>query len=95
MTVIDNADEHRYEVVVDGQLAHLRYVQRGDRLVLVHTEVPDTLGGRGIGGELVQAAVESAIARDLTVVALCPFAASWLHKHPETAAKVRIEWPGE
>ena len=35
----------------------------GDRLLLVHTEVPEAWGGRGIGGRLVRAALARAAGR--------------------------------
>ncbi len=95
VTITDDAVAHRFETSVAGHRAQLVYRRNGDRLVLAHTEVPDELGGRGIGGRLVGAAVEAAIAGDLIVVPECPFARSWLLKHAEIADRVRIEWPGE
>ena len=61
--------------------------------MLVHTGVPDELGGRGLGGVLVRAALERAVAESLTLVPECPFARSWLEKHPDDAARVTIDWP--
>ena len=95
VTITDDVVAHRFETTVAGHRAQLVYRRNGDRLVLAHTEVPDELGGRGIGGRLVGAAVEAAIAGDLIVVPECPFARSWLLKHAEIADRVRIEWPGE
>ena len=90
--VVDNQGASRFEVHADGRLAELLYRKNGNRLVLVHTEVPDALGGRGIAGKLVIAAVDKAVASDMTVVPLCPFARSWLEKHPDEAARVTIDW---
>jgi predicted GNAT family acetyltransferase len=90
--VIDNTDASRFELRADGWLAELVYRIRGDRLVLVHTEVPVELEGRGIGGRLVTAALDRAAREGLTVVPLCPFARGWLERHPEAASKVVIEW---
>jgi uncharacterized protein len=90
--VTDNAAAARFEVTVDGTLAELVYRRRADRLVLVHTEVPDALSGQGIGGTLVRAALAEAAARDLTVVPLCAFARAWLRRHPDEAAAVTIDW---
>jgi len=92
VTVIDNTVEHRFEATVEGHKAQLVYRHDGERLVLVHTGVPDKLGGRGIGGQLVEAAVEAAVAGDLSVVPECPFARSWLRKHPKVAGRVKIDW---
>jgi uncharacterized protein len=90
--VIDNRADSRFELTVDGVVAELRYRRRADRLVLLHTEVPKALGGRGIGGQLVQAAVERASGEGLTVVPLCPFARSWLERHPDAAENVNVDW---
>ena len=69
--VIDNTDASRFELRADGRLAELVYRIRGDRLVLIHTEVPSELEGRRIGGRLVTAAVDRAVREGLT---LAPFA---------------------
>jgi predicted GNAT family acetyltransferase len=90
--VTDNADASRFEATVGGQVAELVYRRRADRLVLVHTGVPAALGGHGLGGLLVGAAVDRAAGEGLTVVPLCSFARSWLERHPETAARVTIDW---
>jgi predicted GNAT family acetyltransferase len=88
--VIDDRDASRFETTVDGHRAELVYRRVGDRLVLVHTAVPDQLEGQGIGGQLVRAAVEAAERDGLSVVPLCPFAKHWLEKHPDVAARVPI-----
>ena len=90
--VIDNTDASRFELRADGWLAELVYRIRGDRLVLVHTEVPVELEGRGIGGRLVTAAVDRAAREGLTLVPLCPFARDWLERHLEAASKAVIDW---
>lgn len=90
--VIDNTRQARFEVSIDGRLAELTYRRRGDRLILVHTGVPEELGGHGVAGQLVQAALAKATAENLTVVPLCPFARSWLEHHPAAAAGIHVDW---
>jgi predicted GNAT family acetyltransferase len=90
--VIDNTDASRFELRADRRLAELVYRIRGNRLVLVHTEVPVELEGRGIGGRLVTAAVDRAAREGLTLVPLCPFARDWLERHLEAASKAVIDW---
>jgi uncharacterized protein len=41
--VIDNHAESRFELRADGALAELVYRRNGNRLVLIHTEVPEEL----------------------------------------------------
>ena len=88
--VVDNEAESRFEVSIDGHLAELVYRRHGDRLVLAHTGVPDELEGRGVGGMLVNAAIERAVEQGLTVVPQCPFARRWLERHPDVAGRVTI-----
>jgi len=90
--VTDNAAKSRFELRQDARLAELIYHLRGDRLVLIHTEVPAELEGHGIGGRLVTAAVDRAVRDGLTLVPLCPFARGWLERHPEAAGRAVIDW---
>jgi uncharacterized protein len=92
VAVTDNQGDSRLEIHADDELAELIYRTRAGRLVLVHTEVPETLGGRGLGGELVRAAIAKAAADGTTLVPLCPFARSWLERHPDEAGQVPIDW---
>jgi predicted GNAT family acetyltransferase len=90
--VVDRVDEGRFVLEIDGQVADLVYRVEGAYLVLIHTEVPESLEGRGLGGGLVRAALDRALQDGLTVVPLCPFARRWLGRHPEAAARVPVDW---
>jgi predicted GNAT family acetyltransferase len=90
--VTDNQAASRFELRADGSLAELRYRRVGNRLVLIHTEVPAELEGRGVGGALVAAAVDRAVREGMTVVPLCPFARGWLQRHPDVAETATIDW---
>lgn len=92
VTVVDRPDQRRFLIEADGHEAELVYRVVGDQLRLIHTGVPDALGGRGLGGVLVRAAVDRAEADGLTIVPWCPFARSWLEKHPDEAARATIDW---
>jgi uncharacterized protein len=90
--VTDNQDAFQFEARADGEVAVLTYRLRAGRLVLTHTRVPGSLEGRGIGGKLVLAALDRARQDGLTIVPLCPFARSWLERHPDAARDVTIDW---
>jgi predicted GNAT family acetyltransferase len=79
--VMVNHDRSRFEMFVEGQTPFLSYTTGLNTLTLVHTEVPETLRGQGLGTALVKAAVESARARGLRVIAQCAFAKAYLRKH--------------
>jgi RimJ/RimL family protein N-acetyltransferase/predicted GNAT family acetyltransferase len=87
-----NPARSRFEFTDGGQLAELVYRQHGRRLVLVHTGVPPEIERHGIGSALVAAATGYAASHGLTVVPQCPFARSWLQRHPGAAAGVAIDW---
>jgi predicted GNAT family acetyltransferase len=90
--VRDDRSRGRFVVEEDGLEAELRYRRRGERLILIHTEVPQELGGRGLGARLVRAATATAAAENLTVVPWCPYARRWLTEHPGEAEGVSIDW---
>ncbi len=91
-SVVDDTAANRFVIREHGAEAELIYLVQGDRMLLIHTEVPEEWGGRGVGGRLVRAALERAEANALTVVPWCPFARRWLHDHPDEAAAVTIDW---
>ena len=81
--VRDNSAFHRFELETDGHMAYLYYRLEPGTITLVHTEVPQELGGRGVGSTLVRGALEAIRAQGLKVSAKCPFVAAYLGKHPE------------
>jgi uncharacterized protein len=90
VAVVDVPASHRFEAVVGDQVGFLDYQRRGDELVLVHTEVPKPLRGRGLGEALARYALEFARTHGLTVVPRCPFVADYVRDHPEYAPLVRV-----
>ena len=85
VAVANNETAQRYEARVDGQLAVITYQQLGDRIVFMHTEVPEALEGHGIAGKMAQFALDDARARRLVVIPQCPFVAGYIRRHPEYA----------
>jgi len=81
--VIDNPAEQRYELTVDGHLAAAYYKLSDGVITFVHTEVPKELGGRGIGSQLVKGALDDVRAKNLKVVAQCPFVSGYIGKHAD------------
>jgi len=68
----------------DGAIAaEMVYTMTGNKMIIEHTEVDDSLSGKGVGKQLVQTAVEYARTHNLKIVPLCPFAKSVLDKEVE------------
>ena len=83
--VVDNPAQSRLELDLGEAVAVAYYKVDGDRIALLHTEVPQELSGRGIGSRLAQGVFEALRERGLGVVAKCPFMASYAARHPEYA----------
>lgn len=84
MKVENDSGQQRFLVRLPEGSGELQYRRIPPRtLELVHTEVAQTLRGRGVGDALAEAAIAYARAEDLSVVASCPFVRRWLEKHPE------------
>jgi len=78
-----NHSEHRFEILVEGQNCLLEYTLHDGVMTITHTEVPAAVGGRGIAGRLVQAALDTASEQGWKVVPACSYAAGWMQRHPE------------
>jgi uncharacterized protein len=78
-----NLAENRFQVEIESNLAVLEYKLEDDTIVFTHTDVPDELGGRGLGSKLVRAGLDYARAQGLSVHPLCSFVASYIEKKPE------------
>jgi uncharacterized protein len=84
VSIRDNPEELRYELVVDGDVeGEIMYRRSPDRIVLVHTEVSPSLEGQGLGSRLVVEALDDIRARGLHVVPICPFVRRYIRRHPE------------
>jgi len=91
-SVVNETAEHRFAIHDPDGEAFIEYRLNNKRLVLVHTEVPPELGGRGLAADLVLAAVDHAEANGLTIVPVCPMARGWLVRHADVAARVTVDW---
>ena len=86
IVVRDNAQEHRYEIFVDGDLAGFSaYRDDGSLRVFTHTKVDNDYEGQGVGSALAKGALDDTRRRGEAVVARCPFVAAYIERHPEYA----------
>ena len=83
--VLNNPAKKRYELDVEGHVAATYYELSNGVITFVHTEVPETLGGRGIGSKLIKGALDQVRAAGLKVIAQCPFVKAYIGKHQEYA----------
>jgi predicted GNAT family acetyltransferase len=92
--VRDNPEDSRYELTLDGEVVGFsEYRDREGRRIFVHTIVDPAYGGRGLGNRLAKAALDDALARDMPVVARCPFIRAWIERHPDYAERLATPAP--
>jgi predicted GNAT family acetyltransferase len=74
-----------FYVGMDGNiLAEMVYSMPSEnKMIIEHTEVDDSLSGKGVGLQLVHTAVEYARTHNIKIIPLCPFAKSVFDKKPE------------
>jgi uncharacterized protein len=80
--IADKAEERRYEIRVDGDLAgFLQYRSHPELIELVHTEIDEEFEGRGLGSQLISFALNDARERGLAVLPFCPFVNDYIQRH--------------
>jgi uncharacterized protein len=83
--VTHNEASTRFEAKVDGLVSRCDYRMHGNTMMLLHTEVPPQLEGRGIGSLLVRAAFEHARNNGMDVLPVCSYTRAWAERHPEVS----------
>jgi predicted GNAT family acetyltransferase len=84
--VTHNEAKGQFEIMLGDEKAILQYHRMEQHISLLHTEVPESSRGRGLGEQLVHAAMDFAHFNQLKVVPVCPFVKTYLQKHPELAS---------
>ncbi|MFC5730157.1 MULTISPECIES: GNAT family N-acetyltransferase [Nocardioides] len=84
LQVVDAPERQRYEAIRDGAVLGFAAYQKTDELIVfTHTEVDPALEGQGVGGALVQGALDHVRTLGLRVLPICPFVQAWMDRHPD------------
>ena len=81
--ISNNAEQSRFEAVVDGETAVLDYRLKGDVIAFTHTGVPPAIENQGVGSALARAGLDYAEEHGLRVRPLCAFVAAFVREHDE------------
>ena len=83
-TVRHDDQANRYVLEVDGKaLGFAEYQQEADRRIFTHTEVDQSLEGKGMGAKLVREALDSTRRDGKRIVPVCSFVAAYVERHPD------------
>lgn len=88
INIVNNEKENRFEYIVEGELAELQYKIRNNNMYFMHTGVPKSMKGQGIGEAIVKQGLEYAVAQNLNIVVYCPFVKTYLERHPEYTERI-------
>jgi len=67
----------------DQRVAEMVFSIAGANLTVYHTEVSETLKGKGVSGKLLEKMVDYARAHSLKVIPLCPYVNLQFRRHAE------------
>jgi predicted GNAT family acetyltransferase len=82
--VVDDKEQSRYEVHLDGEtVAITDYVRQPGLISFTHTETAVAHEGEGLASRMVEQALRDARAENLAVVPFCPFVRRYIRKHEE------------
>lgn len=76
-------ESNRLELIVGNYTALIEYKLLHNNLLLLHTEVPEELEGKGVGSAIVLKTLQYAKEKHYRIVPLCPFVQAYLKRHSE------------
>lgn len=84
-TVVNNPSQSRYEISVDGDTVGVAVYERGENSInFTHTQVETDNREQGLGGTLIQKALDDVRSdSSVKVIATCPFVSRWVSEHPD------------
>jgi len=75
-----DAHGKRFQWVEDNQLCVLDYELHDGVMIITHTGVPESVGGRGIAADLAKAALDTARSQGWKVRPLCSYVAAYMRR---------------
>lgn len=84
MSTVNITENNRFELEIEGKIAFIEFDKIEPNILdLVHTEVPEELGGKGVGSKLVEGALNYCKENGLLVIPSCSFVKNYMDKHDE------------
>jgi len=84
-----NEQNRQFELDVEGQKAIITYSKKEGAIALNHTEVPESLQGKGIANKIVSQALNYIKENGFKVIPNCSFVAAYIQRHPEWKSLVK------
>lgn len=83
LVVINNNELLRFELNLNGEHAFINYRLQKGNIAFMHSIVPESFKGKGIGTLMARTALEYANTEKLKVMLYCPFVSKFVREHEE------------
>lgn len=83
LQITHHPETGRIEANVDNNLCYIEYRLQAPVMHVLHTIVPDAVGGRGIAGKLTEFALDLARANHWKINPVCSYTAAYFKRHPQ------------
>lgn len=81
--VVNNKELMRFEVNLNGEFAFIEYKWYKGDIAFMHSVVPESFGGKGIGSKMARAGLDYAAKESLKIMLYCPFVSKFVKEHEE------------
>jgi len=83
MQITKNEKARRFEALVNGETAFLRFHMDVETMHLLYVEVPIAARGHGVAAEMTKHVLDYARKHGFKVVPVCSYIKAYLQRHPE------------
>ncbi|PHR70062.1 MAG: N-acetyltransferase [Lutibacter sp.] len=73
MPIVLDKENKQFTLDINGELAKVEYILKKDKMLLVHSEVPYNLRGKGIGKVLVKKTFEQLTSENFKAIAISSY----------------------
>jgi predicted GNAT family acetyltransferase len=90
--IVNNEELMHFEIHEEDDVAYLEYRFYKKDIAFMHTEVPESMSGKGIASALAEYAFKFAKEHKKPVMVYCPFVGTYLKRHPELKEQLDKEY---
>lgn len=73
LSIVHDKGNKQFTLDINGEIAKVEYIFKKEKMLLVHSEVPYNLRGKGIGKVLVEKAFEKLTNEGYKAIAICSY----------------------
>ena len=90
--IFNNEKLMHFEIHEENFIAFLEYRYYKKDIAFMHTEVPDSMSGKGVASALAAYAFQYAKENKKPIMVYCPFVGEYLKRHPEFREQLDKEY---